>query len=331
MDNALEIKDLRVSFSTEGRKVEVVSGVSLSIPAGQDSRRRRGERLRQDRHGPFGNAPHPRAPGQDRGGRDTLRRGQHTRLQRQRHALFPRKQDFDDLPGADKLAQPRLHHRGSGRGGAQDSFKYYEEGRERKGHRLLRLVGIPAPESRIKNYPHELSGGMSQRVMIAMALACSPEVLIADEPTTALDVTIQAGILELIDDLRVKMGMAVLLITHDLGIIAEVADTVYVMYAGKVVEHAVTRELFKHPKHPYTVGLLNSIPDLRRSKERLDAIPGVVPSPGSFPAGCRFQDRCPLVIDKCRREEPPLSEHAREPLLRVLAGGRGNHIGAICR
>jgi oligopeptide/dipeptide ABC transporter ATP-binding protein len=175
---------------------------------------------------------------------------------------------------------------------------------------LLRLVGIPAPESRIKNYPHELSGGMSQRVMIAMALACSPEVLIADEPTTALDVTIQAGILELIDDLRVKMGMAVLLITHDLGIIAEVADTVYVMYAGKVVEHAVTRELFKHPKHPYTVGLLNSIPDLRRRKERLDAIPGVVPSPGSFPPGCRFQDRCPLVIDKCRKEVPPLSEHA---------------------
>jgi oligopeptide/dipeptide ABC transporter ATP-binding protein len=175
---------------------------------------------------------------------------------------------------------------------------------------LLRLVGIPAPEKRIKNYPHELSGGMSQRVMIAMALACNPEVLIADEPTTALDVTIQAGILELIDELRVKMGMAVLLITHDLGIIAEVADSVYVMYAGKVVEHAVTRELFKNPKHPYTVGLLNSIPDMRERKEKLDAIPGVVPSPGSFPPGCRFQDRCPLAIDRCRREEPPLSEHA---------------------
>ncbi|HVY54235.1 MAG TPA: oligopeptide/dipeptide ABC transporter ATP-binding protein, partial [Thermodesulfobacteriota bacterium] len=115
---------------------------------------------------------------------------------------------------------------------------------------------------------------------------------------------------ELIDDLRVKMGMAVLLITHDLGIIAEVADTVYVMYAGKVVENAVTRELFKNPRHPYTVGLLNSVPDLRESKEKLDAIPGVVPSPGSFPPGCRFQDRCPLVIERCRREEPPLVEHA---------------------
>ena len=155
-----------------------------------------------------------------------------------------------------------------------------------------------------------MSGGMSQRVMIAMALACNPEVLIADEPTTALDVTIQAGILELIDDIREKMGMAVLLITHDLGIIAEVADEVYVMYAGKIVEHAVTENLFKEPKHPYTVGLLNSIPNLRESKEKLNAIPGVVPSPGDYPPGCRFQDRCPLVIEKCRSEEPPLDEHA---------------------
>jgi oligopeptide/dipeptide ABC transporter ATP-binding protein len=139
-------------------------------------------------------------------------------------------------------------------------------------------------------------------------------VLIADSPT-ALDVTIQAGILELIDDLRVKMGMAVLLITHDLGIIAEVADTVYVMYAGKVVENAVTRELFKHPKHPYTVGLLNSIPDLRRSKERLDAIPGVVPSPGSFPpaAGSRTDA---VAIDKCRKRPLPAPEG---PLLGALA------------
>ena len=172
--------------------------------------------------------------------------------------------------------------------------------------KLLDLVGIPSPESRYYNYPHEMSGGMSQRVMIAMALACNPEVLIADEPTTALDVTIQAGILELINDLRKKMGMSVLLITHDLGIIAEVADEVYVMYAGKVVENAVTADLFKSPKHPYTVGLLNSIPDLHQSKERLNAIPGVVPSPENFPQGCRFQDRCHMVIEKCRSEEPDL-------------------------
>ncbi len=171
---------------------------------------------------------------------------------------------------------------------------------------LLNLVGISSPENRYNNYPHEMSGGMSQRVMIAMALACNPEVLIADEPTTALDVTIQAGILELINELRQKMGMSVLLITHDLGIIAEVADEVNVMYAGKVVEYAATADLFKSPKHPYTVGLLNSIPDLHQSKEKLHAIPGVVPIPENYPAGCRFQDRCPMVIDKCRSQEPPL-------------------------
>jgi oligopeptide/dipeptide ABC transporter ATP-binding protein len=182
--------------------------------------------------------------------------------------------------------------------------------KEEKGRviELLKLVGIPAPESRMNNYPHEMSGGMSQRVMIAMALACNPEVLIADEPTTALDVTVQSGILNLIDDLRVRLGMAVLLITHDLGIIAEVADEVYVMYAGKVVEQGFTADIFKEPRHPYTVGLLNSIPDLHENKERLNAIPGVVPSPDNFPKGCRFQDRCPIVIDKCRTDEPPLDE-----------------------
>jgi peptide/nickel transport system ATP-binding protein len=160
----------------------------------------------------------------------------------------------------------------------------------------------------MKSYPHELSGGMCQRVMIAMALSCSPELLIADEPTTALDVTIQAGILELINELREKIGMSVFLITHDLGIVAEVADEVYVMYAGKIVEHASTEDLFKNPRHPYTVGLMNSIPGLHEKKEKLRAIPGIIPSPKDFPTGCRFQDRCPLVINKCRASEPPLIE-----------------------
>jgi len=173
---------------------------------------------------------------------------------------------------------------------------------------LLGLVGIPAPESRIKSYPHELSGGMCQRVMIAMALACNPEVLIADEPTTALDVTIQAGILDLINELRERMGMSVFLITHDLGIVAEVADEVYVMYAGKIVEHASTRGLFRNPRHPYTVGLMNSLPGFHEKRERLKAIPGVIPSPKDFPKGCRFQDRCPLVVNECRVSEPPLRE-----------------------
>ncbi|MGH7849339.1 MAG: ABC transporter ATP-binding protein [Thermodesulfobacteriota bacterium] len=309
MESALEIKDLTVSFSSEGRKVEVVSGVSLSIPPGRIV-----GVVGESGCGKTVTALSvmrliPEPPGRIEGGEilfdgaDILHLSDRDmRSLRGNRISMIFQEPISSLNPVftvgDQVGESLRTHLNITR----------KEEKERVLD-LLRLVGIPAPESRIKNYPHELSGGMSQRVMIAMALACSPEVLIADEPTTALDVTIQAGILELIDDLRVKMGMSVLLITHDLGIIAEVADTVYVMYAGKVVEHAVTRELFKHPKHPYTVGLLNSIPDLRRSKERLDAIPGVVPSPGSFPPGCRFQDRCPLVIDKCRREEPPLSEH----------------------
>jgi oligopeptide/dipeptide ABC transporter ATP-binding protein len=310
MESALEIKDLTVSFSSEGRKVEVVSGVSLSIPRGRVV-----GVVGESGCGKTVTALSvmrliPEPPGRIEGGeiifdgRDLLHLSDRDmRSIRGNRISMIFQEPISSLNPVftvgDQVGESLRTHLNITR----------KEEKERV-IALLKLVGIPAPESRIKNYPHELSGGMSQRVMIAMALACSPEVLIADEPTTALDVTIQAGILELIDDLRVKLGMAVLLITHDLGIIAEVADTVYVMYAGKVVEHAVTRELFKHPKHPYTVGLLNSIPDLRRSKERLDAIPGVVPSPGSFPPGCRFQDRCPLVIDKCRSEEPPLAEHA---------------------
>lgn len=173
---------------------------------------------------------------------------------------------------------------------------------------LLELVGIPAPEKRIDSYPHELSGGMCQRVMIAMALACHPQLLIADEPTTALDVTIQAGILELINELKEKMGMSVLLITHDLGIVAEVADYVYVMYAGKIVEHASVNDLFDVPLHPYTRGLLNSVPRLTDGKKTLNAIPGTIPSPNEFSSACRFQDRCPFVIEKCRLNEPPLRQ-----------------------
>ncbi|MEE8298619.1 MAG: ABC transporter ATP-binding protein [Thermodesulfobacteriota bacterium] len=173
---------------------------------------------------------------------------------------------------------------------------------------LLKLVEIPAPEKRVSSYPHELSGGMCQRIMIAMALACHPQLLIADEPTTALDVTIQAGILELINELREKMGMSVLLITHDLGIIAEVADEVYVMYAGKIVEHATALDLFKRPCHPYTIGLLNSIPSYQEKKRKLNAIPGFIPSPKDFSDACRFQDRCPFVIKECREDEPPLRQ-----------------------
>jgi peptide/nickel transport system ATP-binding protein/oligopeptide transport system ATP-binding protein len=178
----------------------------------------------------------------------------------------------------------------------------------------LRHVGIPSPDKRVDDFPHQLSGGMRQRVMIAMALACEPALLIADEPTTALDVTIQAQILELLRDLQQRLGMAILIITHDLGVIAELVDEVIVMYAGKIVESAPVRALFDDPQHPYTIGLLGSIPRLDVDRERLSTIEGSVPSPANFPTGCRFAPRCPFADARCHAEEPelrPLGESHR--------------------
>ena len=172
---------------------------------------------------------------------------------------------------------------------------------------MLDLVGIPAPEQRVNDYPHQMSGGMRQRVMIAMALACDPELLIADEPTTALDVTIQAQILDLINRLREKLGMAVLLITHDLGVVAETADKVVVMYCGRVVEQATVEQLFTKPLHPYTQGLLDSIPKMDEDKERLYMIKGIVPDPIHLPKGCSFADRCDKCMEKCKEHMPKLA------------------------
>ncbi|HEX2136756.1 MAG TPA: ABC transporter ATP-binding protein [Microvirga sp.] len=172
---------------------------------------------------------------------------------------------------------------------------------------MLRRVRIPNPEARFREYPHKLSGGMRQRVMIAMALACDPDLLIADEPTTALDVTIQAQILDLMRNLREESGAAIILITHDLGVVAEVCDEVVVMYAGQVVERAPVHELFRFPQHPYTVGLLGALPRLDRRRPRLAAIEGSVPNMMAPPAGCRFQARCPFRIPRCA-EMPPLLE-----------------------
>jgi oligopeptide/dipeptide ABC transporter ATP-binding protein len=172
---------------------------------------------------------------------------------------------------------------------------------------MFKLVGIPAPEERVHNYPHQLSGGMRQRVMIAMALACKPDLLIADEPTTALDVTIQAQILDLLHQLQTELGMSVLLITHDLGVVAETCDEVVVMYAGRVVERAATDALFAAPRHHYTVGLLRSVPAYGAAEHgRLTEIKGMVPALWALPKGCKFADRCPAAQDKCRAEEPPL-------------------------
>ena len=171
---------------------------------------------------------------------------------------------------------------------------------------LLELVGIPAPSERVDSYPHTLSGGMRQRAMIAMALACEPRLLIADEPTTALDVTIQAQILDLLRSLQAELGMSIIFISHDLGLMAEFTHEIAVMYAGKIVEHAATDTLFASPRHPYTRGLLQSLPSQRNRGKRLPTIPGIVPDLSVLPPGCRFQDRCELVTDQCRVEEPSL-------------------------
>ena len=184
---------------------------------------------------------------------------------------------------------------------------------------LLKDVGIPAPETRIDAFPHEMSGGMQQRVMIAMALAGNPDLLVADEPTTALDVTIQAQILELIDHIRREREMAVILVTHNLGIVAQLADHVAVMYAGNIVEYATARELVEQPKHPYTLALLRAVPHLGGESGRLSTIPGHVPPPEHFPAGCRFSDRCEL----CAQLDPESQRRCREvpPESRVLSPG----------
>ena len=182
---------------------------------------------------------------------------------------------------------------------------------KQKAIEMLHSVGIPAPEQRVDEYPHQLSGGMRQRAMIAMALSCNPSLLIADEPTTALDVTIQAQVLDLMNDLRRDFKASIQFITHDLGVIADMADDVVVMYLGKIVESASVREIFHNAKHPYTQGLMNSIPSLTTTKkERLIPIKGVVPDPFDVPNGCGFEPRCPHAMDICKREVPTLKEEA---------------------
>lgn len=177
---------------------------------------------------------------------------------------------------------------------------------EEKAIDMLTLVGIPSPEKRIHQYPHELSGGMRQRVMIAMALSCNPKLLIADEPTTALDVTIQAQILELMNKLKTELDMSIIMITHDLGVVSEIADKVLVMYAGKVVEYSDVKTLFANPQHPYTQGLIESIPKLNEEQDELPVIKGSVPSPDEMPKGCRFSTRCPYATNSCFVEVPPM-------------------------
>ena len=195
----------------------------------------------------------------------------------------------------DQIAEMLMLHQNIGRRDALD-----------EAVKKLELVSIPAPQKIIDQYPHELSGGMRQRVMIAIAMACNPKILIADEPTTALDVTIQAQILDLMKELKEKLHSSIILITHDLGVVAEMCDDVVVMYAGDVAEKADVVSLFKEPKHPYTVGLMKSLPTLNTMDERLYNIVGTVPCPADFPAGCRFAPRCEFADERCHQSRPPL-------------------------
>ena len=213
----------------------------------------------------------------------------------------------------DQIAEPIRIHRGARRGAAM-----------RQAVDLLADVGIPDPARRARQYPHELSGGMRQRVTIAMALACNPTLLIADEPTTALDVTIQAQILDLLRRLQQDEGMGMLFVTHNLGVVAEIAHRVAVMYAGRIVETGAVKEVFRHPRHPYTIGLLASVPKLgqatalKRAGGRLASIPGTVPSIAERPKGCPFANRCSLVIDACRAAVPPLADTGERHLSRCI-------------
>ncbi len=305
----LEVRNLVTSFATEDGEFRAVDGISFSLARGRTlglvGESGCGKSVTS--LSIMGLVPRPpaRVEGEIRFEGIELTRlsaGEMRELRGNRLAMIFQEPMSSLNPAfsiGDQIAEAIVRHRHVGP----------KEARER-AIEMLKRVRIPAPERRVDEYPHQLSGGMRQRVMIAMALACDPQLLIADEPTTALDVTIQAQILELMRDLRRETGTSILLITHDLGVIAELAHDVVVMYAGKIVECAPVDTLFDDPQHPYTIGLLGSIPKLHLTQPRLAAIEGVVPNPLALPGGCRFHPRCPFADDHCRAAEPPLAELA---------------------
>jgi oligopeptide/dipeptide ABC transporter ATP-binding protein len=306
-DPLLEVRDLTTVFRTEEGAFNAVDGVSFAIGRGRTlgvvGESGCGKSVTAlSVMGLVPNPPGRVASGEIRfDGRDLVRlpAAEMRRLRGDRLAMIFQEPMTSLNPVytvGDQIVEAIQAHRGLDRAGAR-----------KLAIEMLDRVRIPSPDKRVDDFPHKLSGGMRQRVMIAMALACSPDLLIADEPTTALDVTIQAQILDLMRTLRAETGAAIMLITHDLGVVAELVDHVIVMYAGKIVESAPVADLFADPQHPYTVGLLGSIPRLDENRERLAAIPGRVPSPHRLPDGCRFAPRCPFAIERCRREAPPLA------------------------
>ncbi|MDE2604767.1 MAG: ABC transporter ATP-binding protein [Burkholderiales bacterium] len=304
----LEVRGLRTEFTTDDGSFPAVDGVSFSVDAGRTLAivGESGCGKSVTSLSIMGLVPNP--PGRIAGGsirfegRELVGAGKKELMDLRGNGMAMIFQEpMTSLNPAftigDQIVEGLLRHQALTRAQAQE-----------RAIEVLRQVRIPSPEQRFHDYPHKLSGGMRQRAMIAMALACRPRLLIADEPTTALDVTIQAQILELMRALRAETGTAVILITHDLGVVAEVADEVAVMYAGRIVEQAPAAALFEAPQHPYTVGLLGSIPRLDVAQERLASIEGQVPSPLRRPPGCGFADRCPFAVAQCRAEAPPLRE-----------------------
>jgi peptide/nickel transport system ATP-binding protein len=303
----LEVRDLRTYFHTDAGVAKAVDGVSFHVSAG--------EVLGIVGESGCGKSVTslsimqliPRPPGEIMPGSSIRFRGDELVGAKERRLRDMRGNDIAMIfqepmtslnpvySVGDQIGEALRLHRGMSK----------REARERAVE-MLRIVGIASAESRVRDYPHQLSGGQRQRVMIAMALSCEPDLLIADEPPTALDVTIQAQILELLAELRERLGMAVILITHDLGVVAEVCDRVVVMYAGQVVEEGTVEQVFREPRHPYTEGLLQAVPRLGVKQDELAVIPGTVPSPMAWPIGCRFHTRCPYGWDKCVHEQPPL-------------------------
>jgi peptide/nickel transport system ATP-binding protein/oligopeptide transport system ATP-binding protein len=304
----LEIKNLQLEFGPKERPLRAVDGVSLAIDAGETlclvGESGCGKSVTAQSIARLLPTPPARYTGGEilLEGRDVLRMNK-AELRSIRGGIVG--YIFQE-PGASLNPVFRVGSQ------IRESLKLHKPERANDAEviRLLKMVGIPAPESRLRDYPHQLSGGMQQRVMIAMALASEPRLLVADEPTTALDVTIQAQIMELLLDLKRRLGMAILLITHNLGIAGDIADRVAVMYAGQVVELAPAHDLLRRPLHPYTRALMNSVPRLGRELERLPAIGGTVPGPGSWPKGCRFAPRCPIAAAHpgCVEVMPALKE-----------------------
>lgn len=310
-EKILEVRDLKVEFRTDSGKVTAVNGVNFDVLKGKTL-----GIVGESGSGKSVSALSimrliPDPPGEISGGTikfkgqnlldlpiDHMRKIRGNKIamifQEPMTSLNPVFTVGNQIEEVFKLHQPHLNG----------------EQRHEKAIEMLRLVGIPSPEERVKEYPHQLSGGMRQRVMIAIALSCEPDILIADEPTTALDVTIQAQILELMKKLQDELGMGIIMITHDLGVVAETCDDVAVMYCGQIVEQADVKTLFEIPRHPYTKGLMESIPSfdstLNEGKERLSTIEGMVPPLSKLPQGCNFQDRCKYVTDKCRQTDPLL-------------------------